>query len=297
MNEMSKEPGQTITLPDGRLLGYLIVGEGKPAFWLSPNSRLQVLLLKRIASSKHLQIIGVDRPGFGLSTHAPNRGISDFATDVSCLADHLGLGKFILAGWCAGGPYVITCAALLKQRVTQALVIGGASLPIDTLGMNRMNKIFLRFGTMPIIGTWITEYQRNMVLEMANDPDKYFKSKAGRDFLANCSEDHARLLKPRSEIRDVLFRSELEAHRQGCNSIRAFISNMKLFKKSWNVDLSQIPPGIVHIWHGTADKFVPVSNAHKNAKAIPGAHLKIFENEGHALWLNHLEEIGELLNS
>jgi pimeloyl-ACP methyl ester carboxylesterase len=47
--------------------------------------------------------------------------------------------------------------------------------------------------------------------------------------------------------------------------------------------------------HGMAD--IPVYNAHRNAKAIPGAHLRLFENAGHYFWLNHLEELGELLSS
>ena len=104
MSELSKEEGETVSLPDGRNLVYLIVGEGKPALYFHglPGSRLDVLLQKGF-SSKHLQMIGVDRPGFGLSTFAPNRRVSDFAADIGFLANHLGIDKFALLGVSGGG--------------------------------------------------------------------------------------------------------------------------------------------------------------------------------------------------
>jgi len=301
MNEMSKEPGQTATLPDGRQLGYLIVGEGKPVFWLSPSSRLQVLSLKGIAGSKHLQVIGVDRPGFGLSTYAPNMRITDFATDVSFLADHLGIDKFILVGWCAGGPYVITCAALISERIARALVISGASLPLDTSDMDLMGRITQKLPTVPIVGTWSTtiyvKMQKNMFMKILKGPDEFLKSWSGKMFLGAQAEEYVKFWTASSENREVFARQIIEMYHQGRDSIRASINQTRLSKREWEVDLSQITPGLVHIWHGTTDNIVPVSNSYKNAKDIPGAQLRIFENEGHLCWLNHLKELGDLLSS
>ena len=92
MSKESKEEGETVSLPDGRKLGYLAVGEGKPVFYFHglPGSRLDLYLQKGIGF-KHLQMIGVDRPGFGLSTFAPDRKVSDFAADISFLTNHLGM--------------------------------------------------------------------------------------------------------------------------------------------------------------------------------------------------------------
>jgi len=282
MNKETNEPGQTISLPDGRQLGYLIVGEGKPVFWIMPGSRVQALCLKGTASSEHLQIISVDRPGFGLSTYVPNRRISDFAADVSYLADHLGIDKFILAGWCAGGPYVITCAALLRERVTRALDIGGPSLPIDTSDMGFRSKIEWKLPTVPIVGTWSTNIyvkkQKNM-------------------FVRTLMEEYGNFGTTSSENGDILIRGLIEMYHQGSDTIRASTHQIRLYKKGWEVDLSQIPSGLVHVWHGTTDYIIPVSNSYKNSKAIPGAQLRIFKNEGHLCWLDHLEELGQLLRS
>jgi len=242
-------------------------------------------------------MIGVDRPGFGLSTFAPNRRVSDFASDVSFLADHLGIDKFALLGISGGGHYVITCAALLSERVTRAVIISGSSLPIDTSEMPLINKLYWKgLGTMPFVGTWLQRQQRDMILKMAEDPDAFMASRQGRKMLENVPKDEVKFyLDP--EIRDAFGRSSVESYRQGSDGIRAMTQEMKLMRRGWEVDLSKIPSGLVYLLHGTADKNVPVSNAYKNAKAIPGAHLEIFEGVGHGLFLGNLEKLGEILNS
>ena len=297
MSKDSKEEGKTLSLPDRRNLGYLIVGEGKPVFYFHglPGSRLDVSLQKGI-NLKHFQMIGVDRPGFGLSTFAPNRKVSDFATDISFLANHLGIDKYALLGFSGGAHYAITCAALLAARVTRAVAISGLSLPIDTSEMSRMNKLSFTMGTMPIIGTWLQKQQRDMIFKMAKDQDAFMESKQGMKMLENIPKDEAKLFL-NSEFRDVFFRSSMETYRQGSDSIRAMIQEVKLMKKGWDVDLSQIPSELVYIWHGAADKNAPVSNAYKNAKAIPGAHLEIFEGGCHATFFDNLEKLGEILSS
>jgi pimeloyl-ACP methyl ester carboxylesterase len=63
------ETQQQISLPDGRQISFSVVGEGTPVlyFYGTASSRLETLLLKEFARASGFQIIGVDRPGFGLS--------------------------------------------------------------------------------------------------------------------------------------------------------------------------------------------------------------------------------------
>lgn len=295
MNEELREKGQTITLPDGRKLGYLIVGEGKPVFHFHGglSSRLEVLVLKEMAESKHLQIIGVDRPGFGLSTYAPKRRMSDFIKDVSLLVDHLEIDKFLVTGYSIGGSYAITCAALLAERVIQVVVISGLSLPLDTSELPRMDRIL--FITTPIIGTWIQKKYRNTILKIVEDVDAFLKSEAGRKMLINLPEDMASFLSTPSRSRDVFFLSMKEAYHQGSDSIRGMIQERILMKKGWDADLTKIPSGTVNIWHGTLDKNIPIDNAYRNSEAISRANLEIFEGEGHTLLFNNLKRLGEIL--
>jgi pimeloyl-ACP methyl ester carboxylesterase len=297
MTLVSDEEGQTITLPDGRQLGYLVVGEGNPVIYFHSGlgSRLEAIFFEEIARSESRQIIGVDRPGFGLSTYAPKRRISDFATDVSLLLDQLGIEKFMLIGYSTGGPYAITFAALYPERVLRVFVISGLSLPLDISELGRIDKLL--YTTTPIIGTWIQKRQRNTFLEIVKDPDAYLKSQAGRKMLKDLPKDLASILSSPSKSRDIFLRSVKEVYNQGSDSIKALIQERKLMKNGWDVDLSKIPKGLVHIWHGTADKNAPISNAYRNAEAIPRAHLEIFEDEGHTLLFNKLEKLGEILSS
>jgi hypothetical protein len=48
------------------------------------------------------------------------------------------------------------------------------------------------------------------------------------------------------------------------------IQEWKLVKKGWDVDLSQIRPRVIYIWHGSADKGVSVGNTYRNAKVPRG---------------------------
>ena len=293
--ELKGEEGQTITLPDGRKLGYLIIGEGKPIFYfhgLLVGSRLDVLNMRKVAEQMNLQIIGVDRPGFGLSTFIEKREICDFSSDIIFLADHLKFDKFAIMGVSGGGHYAITCAALLPERLVKVLVIMGLSLPLDVSDMRKEVQMLYNFMTNPLIGTMLLKKVRETTLEMIKDPDKFLKSNAGRKILEDLEGGQIDAESPRL---DVGRRSIEEFYRQGDDGIKAIIQEVKLMKKGWDVDLSIIPSGLVHIYHAPGDINSPVSNAHRNAKAIPGAHLEIFEGETHLLASGNLEKIFKVL--
>ncbi|MGE5187546.1 MAG: alpha/beta fold hydrolase [Betaproteobacteria bacterium] len=78
---------QILTLPDKRQLGYIVEGEGKPIIYFhgTASSRLEILLLKEFAYKNHFKLIGIDRPGYGLSTFTNRIGLRDFAKDVNAL--------------------------------------------------------------------------------------------------------------------------------------------------------------------------------------------------------------------
>ncbi len=294
-DESKMEEGQTFTLPDGRKLGYLMVGEGKPVFYfhgLLVGSRLDVLNMREVGEHMNLQIIGVDRPGFGLSTFAEKRGICDFASDISLLADHLGFDKFAIVGVSGGGHYAITCAALLPERLVKVLVIMGLSLPLDVSDMRSEVQMLYNFMTNPLIGTMLLKKVRETTLAMIKNPDKFLKSDAGRKILGDLGGGQ---IDAESSRLDVGRRSIEEFYRQGDDGIKAIIQEVKLMKKGWDVDLSLIPSGLVHIYHGPGDINSPVSNAHRNAKAVPGAHLEIFEGDTQLLASRNLEKIFEVL--
>jgi len=63
-----------------------------------PGSRLEPAYLRRVAREAGLRIIGIDRPGYGLSTPQPGRTIAGWVPEALAVADHLGIGSFAAVG-------------------------------------------------------------------------------------------------------------------------------------------------------------------------------------------------------
>jgi pimeloyl-ACP methyl ester carboxylesterase len=103
-----------IQLPDGRLLGY--AESGAPAgravlyFHGHPGARLEAGFLADPATRANVRLIGVDRPGMGLSTYQPGRRLLDWPADIAALADALAIERFAVVGLSGGGPYALACA-------------------------------------------------------------------------------------------------------------------------------------------------------------------------------------------
>ncbi len=127
---------------------------------------------------------------------------------------------------------------------------------------------------------------------MIKDPNRFLKSDVGRKMLRDLGGVQIDAESPRLNVGR---RSIEEFYRQGDDSIKAIIQEVKLMKKGWDIELSANPSGLVHIYHGPTDINSPVSNAHRNAKTIPGAHLEIFEGETNLLATKNLKKIFEVL--
>lgn len=116
-------PTDELRLDDGRLLRYCLYGQedGWPVIVHggSPSTRwrrpLQIAAMERSG----LRFLVYDRPGYGGSTRAPGRTVTDAAADVRQLADAHDWERFGVFGGSGGAPHALACAALLGDRVTR----------------------------------------------------------------------------------------------------------------------------------------------------------------------------------
>lgn len=112
----------TLTMPDHRTVGYADFGpaDGRPALWChgGPGSRLEPSADAAAAAAAGYRFIGVDRPGYGLSTPQPGRSIGDWVADGLAVLDALGIERATVVGVSTGGAYALALAAAAPHRVT-----------------------------------------------------------------------------------------------------------------------------------------------------------------------------------
>jgi pimeloyl-ACP methyl ester carboxylesterase len=286
---------QVISLPDGRQLGYLIVGEGKPVFYFhgTASSRLEVLLLKKLVYKKQLSIIGIDRSGAGLSTLAPRNSLQDFNADISYLADYLKINEFAVLSWSGGGPYALTYIAFFPERVTHAVVVGSPALPFDvaTAHNNPLARFAMKF---PAIGLFALRRLRAQILNANKDIEAFLQSNNGKKMLTKWPEEDAKFFADKTWL-SLMYNSMAEGLRQGDDSLRAVFQEHQLFMNEWPKEVSSIPPGKIDIWQGTDDNTCRVDNGYRIAQIIPAVHLQIFAGKGHCVMFDNLENLGTLL--
>lgn len=268
-----------IVLRDGRDLGYAEYGDpdGIPVFYFhgSPGSRLEAGFLGDAAARGGVRLIGVDRPGYGLSSFRKHRRLLDWPEDVVQLADALGIERFAVAGLSGGGPHVAACARMIPERVLAAAIISGAG-PLEasfTPDMGRVRRALIRFGArvMPFLARPLMWWAAVSVRRLPWTMPRYI------DARVMSSPQHRAAFK-----RDVV-----EAFRHGS---RGAAQEYASFPKPWGFRPDDIATH-VDLWHGDADVIVPVRVGRYMAAAIPDCAATFYPGEGHLLFVDHTEEI------
>lgn len=275
-------------LPDGRRLGYSDAGdpEGIPVFYFHgfPGSRLEATLLR----SSGIRLIGVDRPGYGLSTPWPFRKLADWPKDIAALADHLGLGRFGVVGVSGGAPYASAVAHGLGDRVNAlALVcgLGPPEAPGMPFGANGRVIHALRY---PGARLFMAALGRRIVLS-----DRALKQM--RDWRVR------RRPRPAADmaLRDgPLMQFMIASWREGLRrSSHGIAADARVYGEPWHFGLEEIRVP-TSIWHGRADTVVPVSIGEFYAARIPDAVSHFHPSEGHfSLAVNAYPAVVEFLKA
>jgi len=264
---------RTITLKDGRALGYALYGpqEGPAVIYIHgfPSCRLEAGLL----DMKAVRVIAPDRPGYGLSSSAPGHSFAAFADDIAALADALGLDRFALFGMSGGAPYAACTAGLLGPRVGALALVSGLG-PREADGMNRGRPALLRyFGRSPV--------QRRLAFEairagLLKAPVDVYYARLRRIFtLAEGPSRDSEVMTP--QFSAALIHCWREALRR---SIDGAALDAELYNTPWPVAPAAIRTPTL-VWHGSADPVVPVDIANYYATVLPNAEIRIALGDGH----------------
>jgi len=278
---------QTITLSDGRKLGYAEYGDtgGSPILYFHgfPGSRIEARLTNDAASARNVRLIAVDRPGIGLSDFQPKRRIVDWPRDVSQLADQLGIDGFVVMGASGGGPYAAVCARALPDRVTSAVLLAGSGplrAPNAMKGMSVQNRaLFSVARWAPPLGDLVVW----ALARTAGDRDRLMSQ-----MIRSSSPADRRFLEQRPDVVEVMYDSFVEAFRQGSRGAR---QDLSLYGRPWGFRLDKITVPVA-LWQGDKDANVPPAMARYMARKIPDSFATFLPDDGHiGCMANHLDEV------
>lgn len=278
-----------LTLPDGRRLAYAEYGNpnGHPVLYFhgAPSSRLEPLILGDEAiAQRGLRVIAPDRPGVGQSDFQPNRGFSDWVSDVVFLADSLELSKFSVLGASGGCGYVAVCAAKIPERLHAAVIVSGAWRIDLNEDVPIMGRIFWK------LGKYLPALQQLMVKQIGKSlkgsPEKLLAALKQQFPPA----DYAVLEQPGRL--EPFCETTIEAMRKGA---KGTAYDVQRYSHEWDFRLEdiQIP---LFVLHGEQDRNVPIAPVRRLVTSLPTAKFISYPDEGHfSLSINQLDTIAKAL--
>jgi pimeloyl-ACP methyl ester carboxylesterase len=272
------EPYSTLTLKDGRALGYLDVGpkHGAPVFHFHGHgsSRLEALVLADAAEKAGMRVIAFDRPGIGRSDPKDGDRLLDWPIDIAEAADQLGIARFAVQGMSAGGPYALACAHAYPQRIAACSLVSAVPTPqIARSSGARVRRM------MWWIARLFPNYLRKRLQEFR--PDGIPSDEAIRARMLRIAQwlggEDLRLMQDEA-LFEMLARTMRETSRQASGAgNRAEIERLV---KPWGFDIRKIAVP-VYVWHGGEDRIMPIEHARKMARTLRNCVPTFYPAEGH----------------
>jgi pimeloyl-ACP methyl ester carboxylesterase len=273
----------TLTLPDGRALGFATLGDpaGRPVLYCHgfPGSRLEPALLAGLAAARTARLIAVDRPGYGLSSPAPGATWLDLAQDHAQLAEHLGLGRVAVVGVSGGGPMALALAQLLGPRVGAVALVN--AVPPEAAEFGPWLRRLVRLGQHPRAARLVLRLGRRAVL-------------AAPGFVPPLLH-HALPAPDRAVLTPDVLATLLHAWRAGLRpGIAGVRDDAARHAGPLGFALHEITQPVT-LWHGGADRVVPPS-ALAGFAALPRAQTRLLAGETHhAMPIRHAGTILDTL--
>jgi pimeloyl-ACP methyl ester carboxylesterase len=215
-------------------------------------------------------VIAIDRPGIGQSSRWPLESVGSWPATVNLVADRLGIGEFAVAGWSAGGPYALACAAKLTTRVRGVATLAGMA-PLETarhvveLGMLAdivLIAVARKVPTVAAIGLSLARLVPRPVLRWQIRRTMVPGDRGGRA----CIEPWT-----------------LATHREAMDrGVRGTVEDYRRFGAPWGFALAEIPHA-VSVWQGELDTLLPIRHARRLVDALPSGMLRTVPAVGHHL--------------
>lgn len=277
-----------ITVGGGRKISFAEFGspQGRPVFWLhgTPGARRQIPPEARaFAALNDIRLIGVDRPGIGSSTPHRYGQVLDFADDLQVIADTLGIDKMAVIGLSGGGPYALSAAAAMPDRVLATGVLGGVA---PTIGPEAIGGGLMSLGSLVAPMLEVAATPIGIVATQAIKVIKPFAEPALLAYARVSPEGDRRLLL-RPEFKAMFLDDLLNGSRK---QLGAPFNDVIVFARDWGFRMSDIAVP-VRWWHGDRDHIIPFSHGEHAVAILPDAELIPLPGESHLAGLAKAEDI------
>jgi pimeloyl-ACP methyl ester carboxylesterase len=263
---------RTVTMPDGRTVGFAdFGGTGTPVLWChgGPGSRLEPEYFVELAANLGLRLIGIDRPGYGLSTPQPGRTIGAWTGDALAVADALGLGEFTTVGASTGGAYALALAARTARviGVVACCALTDMRWPEGRAAMAGPGQVWAapsREAACAVVATQFASSDGGL----SADPGSHLIPLAPSDAELFAEPRWARLWRDNER--------EMFAH-----GVVGYTDDRLADGNGWHTfDVRRIACPVL-VLHGTSDTMVPVAQAPHTQRLVPGAVLDVRDGLGH----------------
>lgn len=283
----------TVAVRDGRRMSFAEYGptRGPAIIWMhgTPGARRQIPMeARRLADDRGIRIIGLDRPGIGSSTPHLYDDVLDWAGDLACLTDVLGIDTFRMIGLSGGGPYALAAGHAFPDRVHGVAVLGGVA---PTVGPDAPpgGVVQLAVRLAPLLS--VARVPLGITLRNAIRLVRPLAG-PGLDLYAAMQPAGDRNLLSRPEFKAMFLDDLLNGARFQSS---APLNDLVLFTRDWGFRLAEVSVP-VRWWHGDEDHIVPLAHGRAVVDRLPDATLTVIDGESHLGGLGLAEEVlGTLL--
>lgn len=267
-NSEARRRERVVSIADGREIAYAEYGssEGVPVVFLhgTPGSRRLGALLELPAKEYGVRVLAPDRPGYGRSTPWPNRSIEETGEFLNPVLDHAGVEAAGLIGFSGGGPYALSTAATMPDRISQVDIVAGAtptSLLEETPTIQR-----LLAGLASSTPTVLSGLFRGQAW-LADRLDPSF-------VVGQYTETADEVPTHAAEVVKADFVEAFAQSRSGA------VTEFQQTASDWGIDFESISAD-VRLWHGAADSNVPLAGVRRLAQTMPDARLHVLDDADH----------------
>ena len=217
-----------------------------------------------------LLLVGIDRPGYGMSTPSPGRTIAGWVADALAVADELSIGRFVAVGESTGGAYALALAALVPQRLLGVVACCAMTDMRWEPARSTMSRAHCH-------AVWeAADRESALAAAVAAHGEHGSKMLNGGMNEALAPSDAALFRDPEWMTRAMAAFPAMFTH-----GLEGYADDRLADGAGWvEFDVSTIACPVT-VLHGGADKMCDVLNARHTAELIPHARLDIYDDLGH----------------